>query len=82
MFMKCIHLISTRIIFPLFFSNPHGNPNPHSDSTLIFQVLLAPIDVANFNQRKWMGGATDIIAIERTLAEKMKLRWLPWTPNQ
>ena len=29
-------------------------------------------------QKKFMNAATDVIAIERTLAEKMRLRWLPW----
>ena len=42
------------------------------------RVLQAPIDVATFNQKKFMNAATDVIAIERTLAEKMRLRWLPW----
>ena len=41
------------------------------------KVLQAPIDVSKFDQRSFLKSATDIIAIEKSLADKMKLRWLP-----
>jgi hypothetical protein len=42
-------------------------------------IMKAPIDPANFNQKEFLKSATDVIAIEKSLSEKMKLRWLPWS---
>jgi FkbM family methyltransferase len=42
------------------------------------KILTAPIDVANFDQKLFLSKATDIIAIEKSLADRMKLRWLDW----
>jgi FkbM family methyltransferase len=39
-------------------------------------ILENPIDHKNFNRRAWMNKATDVIAIERTLAAKMRRHYL------
>ena len=39
------------------------------------RILEAPIDVDNFNQKNFLGKASDIIAIEQSLANKMRRRW-------
>ena len=39
------------------------------------KILEAPIDVENFNQKSFLSKASDIIAIEENLAEKMRRRW-------
>lgn len=39
-------------------------------------ILENPIDLAHFNRRAWMNKATDVIAIERTLAARMKKYFL------
>lgn len=39
------------------------------------KILMAPIDPATFNQKSFLSKATDIIAIEKSLADRMKLRW-------
>ena len=38
-------------------------------------VLRSPIDPASFNQRTFLKSHTDIIAIERSLSQKMKQYW-------
>ena len=53
-------------------------PDPGALEQAAKNVLQSPIDPATWNQKKFLSQATDIIAIERTLVEKMKLRWLPW----
>lgn len=40
------------------------------------RVLAHPINASNFNHKHFMRSATDVIAIENTLAEKMKRKWL------
>jgi hypothetical protein len=39
------------------------------------KILTTPVDVANFNQKSFLSKATDIIAIEKSLADRMKIRW-------
>lgn len=39
-------------------------------------ILRAPLDVAGFNHKQFLKGATDVIAIERGLADRMKRKWL------
>ena len=39
-------------------------------------ILENPIELQNFNRRSWMNKATDVIAIERTLAAKMRKHFL------
>jgi FkbM family methyltransferase len=39
-------------------------------------ILENPIELQNFNRRSWMNKATDVIAIERTLAAKMRKHYL------
>jgi hypothetical protein len=40
------------------------------------KILQSPIDVATFNQKTFLKSATDVIAIEKSLADKMRARWL------
>jgi hypothetical protein len=40
-------------------------------------ILNNPINATTFNQRAFMQKSTDIIAIERTLSERMKRKFLP-----
>ena len=42
------------------------------------RILNSPIDISKFNHKHFLSVATDVIAIEKSLSEKMKLRWLPW----
>ena len=39
------------------------------------RILEAPIDVENFNQKSFLSKASDIIAIEQNLADRMRRRW-------
>ena len=41
------------------------------------KILSQPIDPKTFNQRQFLKSSTDIIAIERSLSEKMKEFFLP-----
>ena len=43
-------------------------------------ILRGPVDVSNFNHKQFLKGATDIIAIERSLADRMKRQWLNYVP--
>lgn len=40
------------------------------------QILANPIDPATFDQKSFLKKATDIIAVDRTLSQKMKSKWL------
>ena len=40
------------------------------------KILNSPINSIDFDHRNFLKTATDIIAIEKSLAEKMKQRWL------
>ena len=40
------------------------------------KLLNSPINSSDFDHRQFLKTATDIIAIEKSLAEKMKQRWL------
>jgi hypothetical protein len=40
------------------------------------QLLTDQFDVATFNQKEFMKKSTDIIAIDRSLATKMRQKWL------
>ena len=39
------------------------------------RMLEAPINPTNFNHKDFLSKATDVIAIEKSLADKMKARW-------
>jgi FkbM family methyltransferase len=39
-------------------------------------ILENPIELSSFNRKAWMNKATDVIAIERTLASKMRKHYL------
>ena len=51
-----------------------------SDKTALDQaakkLLESPISLADFDQQTFLKSATDIIAIEKSLAQKMRQRWL------
>eukprot|EP00981_Chlorochromonas_danica_P001790 scaffold381_cov168-Ochromonas_danica.AAC.43 len=40
------------------------------------KILSQPIDPATFDQRQLLKSATDVIAIEKSLSEKMRKKWL------
>jgi hypothetical protein len=40
------------------------------------KILMHPINPSSFNQREFLKSATDIIAIEKSLSERMKSHWL------
>ena len=52
-----------------------ANPEKLRESAAL--ILSKPVDPASFDHRKFLREHTDIIAIERSLSQRMKLRFLP-----